>query len=1369
MIRSLQVFLFSILLLMSAGIVIGQTPIANYPFDGTAKDLSINKNNASVHAAKLTQDRFGIANRAFLFDGIQDFIQAPNESALNTDLATISFWTKATALPASGEAYLISFGGWQERYKISVPTHGKLVFTTNNTSGISDMDSGDGNVMVPGEWQHWVFVHDGAKDIIYLNGMQVAEKAVSGNLNGTTYPLGIGYNPVEKGNYFDGVIDQVEIYGEALSAAQVATLHLAQKTAPVINDGLVADYTMKNNGEDASQFGNHAELQNVNFVTDRFGFGNTSAHFNGNSSEMTASNSSVLNSDYTTVAFWVKPNSLPASGESFLISYGGWQERYKISVPSHGKVVFTTNGTGGISDMDAGGGNELTIGEWTYVVAVHDGTNDKIYINGILANSKAVAGALNHTTKPLGIGYNAVDGGNWFDGAIDEVRIYNYALNDAQILSEYTLANSFPGTNSTLVASYPFSGNLRDISQFQNEVAGSATYTQDRFTWANNAAYFNGTDSLTADNSIALNTPKATISMWVKADELPASGEAFLLSNGGWQERYKISLPSHGKVVFTTNATSGISDMDAGGGHELVPGAWTHLAFVHDGTNDKIFVNGVLANSKNVTGDLNNTGKPLGIGWNPIDKGNYFKGAIDEVQIFNNALSDAEVLALYQDQNTEPVITSDIVADYPMTGNANDVSEYHNNAIAAGAQLTTDRHGLANHAYTFNGIDAKITAPNSPQQNTDFTTISFWINPKTLPASGESFILSNGGWQERWKISLPAHGKVVFTTNGTGGISDMDAGGGNELTPGVWTMVTMTHDGNNDKIYINGAKVAEKSVTGTLNNTVQPLGIGWNPIDNGNYFDGSLDQVLIYDRALNDAEIMTLYNEQNTPPVLADTEAPSAPLNLTAEVDHTTIHLMWLPASDNVGVAAYNVYQDSVKIATTSLTHFTVDGLNPLTWYNFGVSAVDTSGNESTITELNVRSGEDVTPDVTPPSAPGNLSGNAGAYSVLLTWEPSIDDREVKAYVISVDGTVFDTIPGTATSILVTGLDPETPYSFEVYAFDNAGNNSEVSELTLSTLKEVDTGEPGLVAWYPFDGDANDATPYKNNGTIGGNPQFDVPSHANGGSHYLKFDGDGDSVLINNAVQLISDYATVSFWVWVTNVNIADAESYILDFGHWDERWKISLPQHLKIVWTTNSKTVQFPSLISDMDSGDGNELVKGFWWYVTMVHDGSVDQIYVNGELANSKPAPGTLNTTDNKFCMGSNPVEGGQYFNGGLDEVKLYNKALTATEIQNLYKNGTSGNHSLDPTLAAYVKDVFPNPTSQKLYINHSLGNNQPLLLRIFDLNGRQVGAINYEKGGIPEKQLNLDVAKLIPGSYYINFVYGGKDLGSTGFIKH
>ena len=352
-----------------------------------------------------------------------------------------------------------------------------------------------------------------------------------------------------------------------------------------------------------------------------------------------------------------------------------------------------------------------------------------------------------------------MDGGNWFDGVLDDVQIYNYALSDAAVANLYTAQSTFPGTATELVAEYKFAGDTEDATQFGNHaVNGGALPTADRFNYANNAFQFTGADSMLVANSIQLNTDYTTISFWVKVDELPVSSEAYLLSNGGWQSRWKISLPPHGKPVFTTNYENGISDMDSGGGNELPVGQWRHVVMVHDGLKDKIFINGNLANQKDVVGKLNSTNRPLGIGNNPIDGGNYFKGSLDEIRIYNVALTDGEVNVLYASQSAAPNFNADPVANYPFSGNANDETEYHNNAQANGAQLGDDRFGKANQAYAFDGANDEVTAANSPQLNSDYTSVSFWINVNALPASSEAFVLSFGGWQERWKISLHSHG-----------------------------------------------------------------------------------------------------------------------------------------------------------------------------------------------------------------------------------------------------------------------------------------------------------------------------------------------------------------------------------------------------------------------------------------------------------------------------------------------------------------------------------------------------------------------------------------------------------------------------------
>lgn len=99
---------------------------------------------------------------------------------------------------------------------------------------------------------------------------------------------------------------------------------------------------------------------------------------------------------------------------------------------------------------------------------------------------------------------------------------------------------------------------------------------------------------------------------------------------------------------------------------KLVPGTWTHMVMVHDGTKDYIYVNGNLANSKDSPGDLATTVHPLGIGFDPIDVANYFDGSLDDVQIYETALSAQEVADLYAAQSANPGETDITAPDAPV-------------------------------------------------------------------------------------------------------------------------------------------------------------------------------------------------------------------------------------------------------------------------------------------------------------------------------------------------------------------------------------------------------------------------------------------------------------------------------------------------------------------------------------------------------------------------------------------------------------------------------------------------------------------------------------------------------------------------------
>jgi hypothetical protein len=123
----------------------------------------------------------------------------------------------------------------------------------------------------------------------------------------------------------------------------------------------------------------------------------------------------------------------------------------------------------------------------------------------------------------------------------------------------------------------------------------------------------------------------------------------------------------------------------------------------------------------------------LGIGYNPIDGINYFKGALDEVEIWDAALDAAQVAGLYATQSAPPVFVDGVVADYPFNGNAFDASTFGNHAKTNEVTFVPDRFGYGRSAASFNGVSSEITAANSAQLNGPATTVSFWINTKTLP------------------------------------------------------------------------------------------------------------------------------------------------------------------------------------------------------------------------------------------------------------------------------------------------------------------------------------------------------------------------------------------------------------------------------------------------------------------------------------------------------------------------------------------------------------------------------------------------------------------------------------------------------------
>ena len=191
-----------------------------------------------------------------------------------------------------------------------------------------------------------------------------------------------------------------------------------------------------------------------------------------------------------------------------------------------------------------------------------------------------------------------------------------------------------------------------------------------------------------------------------------------------------------------------------------------------------------------------------------------------------------------------------------------------------------------------------------------------------------------------------------------------------------------------------------------------------------------------------------------------DTTPPSVPTGLTSSnITQTSVDLSWNASTDDRELANYILYQDGNEISRPTSTNFSVEGLTPETTYEFTVSAIDTSENESAQSEA-----EQVTtlqvPDTTPPTVPTGLTAsNITQTSVDLSWDASTDDRGVAEYNVYQDSSVIETVTGTSTTI--DGLIADTSYNFSVSAVDTSDNESAQSTvLEVTTLQEPDTTPP---------------------------------------------------------------------------------------------------------------------------------------------------------------------------------------------------------------------------------------------------------------------------------------------------------------------
>lgn len=514
---------------------------------------------------------------------------------------------------------------------------------------------------------------------------------------------------------------------------------------------------------------------------------------------------------------------------------------------------------------------------WNHYCLIWDHPNNQklVYINNILSSTNTTNGSI--TIGDLKIG-NATNLNYYYRGQLDDFRIYNRALSAEEVsllYGSYEPKTQISSINSGLVGHWTLSeedyntsgSRVIDKTPYSNNgINYGATFVSDRHGKIGGAMSFDGVNDYVnlgvASTFFPLN--KFTVCSWIKSSGL-ATG---MSTNGIFSLSYGLTINLNSSGNFWARLDDGAGIPSRVVSQNLYDGNFHHLCFLHDGANKKMYIDGILKDSVADTTWTGTTRWPtnsVNIGHEnnnpPVAK---FNGSIDDVRLYNRALSADEISLLYNSyspQSGGDTLQKGLVLDMPLTSQ-------HTKTETAGSQIMTDKTpygndgrnagGLVTESYTsFNGTSQyiyNIDTKNPELLEPSAITVSSWINLDTDASTGRHI------WFTKW---LGYSNEIEATTrlpylrlNGPGDIRSTVP-----ITPGAWHHFAGTYDASiGGRVYLDGVLVGTKAASGAITHSrTYPLNIG--RYSGGIYFKGKIANAKIYNRALSADEIKLLYTQ----------------------------------------------------------------------------------------------------------------------------------------------------------------------------------------------------------------------------------------------------------------------------------------------------------------------------------------------------------------------------------------------------------------------------------------------------------------------------------------------------------------------------
>ncbi|MEK7595866.1 MAG: LamG-like jellyroll fold domain-containing protein [Patescibacteria group bacterium] len=545
-----------------------------------------------------------------------------------------------------------------------------------------------------------------------------------------------------------------------------------------------------------------------------------------------------------------------------------------------GKPQFVVGTSVGAGEERVTAPTAIDTNRWYFVAGTFDGSMMRLYIDGILVASQANSNPSVANNEAVKIGFNF--NGRYFDGFIDEVKLYNYARSANQLKADFTARGLSKGAAAQL-------GNPDLGKTLSNGLVGY--WKMDETSWTNNCTAsdvldssgnnlhgkscpnttgptggttgkfgkggtFDGSnDYIDVGDQSTLELTTFTLSAWIyRSGACATFSICYIISKGesgntGYGLRIKDYSGTH-------KASLSIKDQlqDVSGTSTIGTNTWYHIAATIDGSRVRVYVNGILETDTAQTQIPNFAGESFKIGNGMTNSDIPMLGNLDEVRVYNHAMTPAEVAALYSfapgpvgwwkmDENTG-------TAANDSSGNGN------TGTLTAGPIWSSGKFGPG---ITFDGIDDYVDVISGSglisfsislwikTTETD-SNATFWRNPTLF---GKANTTSNSG---DFGI-ITSSGNIGFWSGLTAG--DASYISSKSVNNDSWYHIAVSNNGSNATLYVNGVPEGTTLATGTaLNSETFWIGAKGGSEEPGKYHDGTIDDVRFYNYARTPKQII---------------------------------------------------------------------------------------------------------------------------------------------------------------------------------------------------------------------------------------------------------------------------------------------------------------------------------------------------------------------------------------------------------------------------------------------------------------------------------------------------------------------------------